>query len=275
MVGVKKIGIDLGGTNLRVALIENNKIIKYIKKPTPKNKKKILDEMCMLISLLINKNFKGIGVASPGPLDSKKGIIKNPPNLPFKNFNLKKYLEKKFSVPVKILNDASCVAIAEAELGCKKKNFIIITIGTGIGGGIIINGKLYSGRGFGGELGHIILDNGKYFEKLGAGKKLKELTKKSFGKELNVIDLINKRDIKSKKILNELTEYVGQGIASLINIFDPEIVVLNGGVRESGNKYLNMVRKKANKYVIFPRKTKIIWSKLEHPGVLGASLLIK
>ncbi len=275
MVGNKTIAIDLGGTNLRVALVVGNKIKKYIKKPTPKDKKAILKEMCVFISQLMDKNVKGIGIASPGPLDSKKGIIQNPPNLPFKNFNLKKYLEKKFSVPVEISNDASCVAIAEARLGCKKDNFIVLTIGTGIGGGIVINKEVYSGKGLGGELGHIILDNGKYFEKLGAGKRLKELTKKNFGEELDVIDLIKLNNPKSKKVLEELSKYVGQGIASLINVFDPEIVVLNGGVKESGNKYLNMIRKNADKYVIFPRKTKIIWSKLEHPGVLGASLLVK
>ena len=107
------------------------------------NREDLLKLMCDSISELFDKDVKGIGIASPGPLDAKTGIIKNTPNLPFKNFNRKRHIEKKFSVPVKIANDADCVAIAELKLGCKKKNFIIFTIGTGIGGGVIIDGKLY------------------------------------------------------------------------------------------------------------------------------------
>jgi len=139
----KVIAIDLGGTNLRVALVKDNKILKYIKKKTPKNKNDLLKEMVDSIFSLMTEDVKAIGVGSPGPL--KNGIIQNPPNLPFRNFNLKKYLELQFKKRVVIENDAKCVAIAEANLGCRKKNFIILTLGTGIGGGIIINGKLYKG----------------------------------------------------------------------------------------------------------------------------------
>jgi predicted NBD/HSP70 family sugar kinase len=173
-----------------------------------------------------------------------------------------------------VCNDAHSVAFAELKLGVKKKNFIVLTIGTGVGGGIIIDGKLYEGRGYGGEMGHIILDDGKSFEKLVGWKYTKELSKKAFGKELIVSDLIKLNNPKSKAILNQITKYLGQGIGSLINVFDPEVVVLAGGVKETGQVYLNMIKKEAEKYVILPRKTPIQWSKLDHPGVLGASLLI-
>ncbi len=272
-MGDKIIAIDLGGTNLRVALVKDNKILKYIKKPTPKSKDELLKGIIDSINPLFDKDIKGIGVASAGPLE--KGIIKNPPNLPLKNFNLKIFLERKFKIKTEIANDANCVAIAETKLGCKKKNFIVLTIGTGIGGGIIVNRKLYSGKGLAGELGHIVLNNGKDFESLAAGKRLKELTMKNFGKEFLVADLIKINSKKSNEILQELSKYLGQGIASLINVFDPEIVILSGGVKESGKKYLKMIRENAKKYIILQRKTKIIWSKLEHPGILGASLLVK
>jgi glucokinase len=271
-MGDKIIAVDLGGTNLRVALVENNKVKEYLKSPTPKGKEELLEVMCESISKLLSKDVNGIGIASAGPLE--KGIILNPPNLPFKNFNLKKYLERKFKKRVEIANDADCVAIAESKLGCKKKNFFILTIGTDIGGGIIVNGKLFNGQGLGGELGHIVLDDGKRFGVLAAGKRLKQITRDKFGKELLVTDLIKMNNQKSKEILEELSEYLGQGIASLINVFDPEIVVLSGGVKESGRKYLKMIRKHAKKYLATNRKTKISWSRLEHPGILGASLLI-
>lgn len=271
-MGDKIIGVDLGGTNLRVALVKNNRVKCYIKNPTPKNQEELLRVMCESISKLFSKDVRGIGVASAGPLE--KGIILNPPNLPFKNFNLQKYLKKKFKTRVEIANDADCVAIAELKRGCRKKNFFILTIGTDIGGGIIIDGRLFNGRGLGGELGHIILDKGKRFGVLAAGKRLKQLTKEKFGRELIVNELIKRNDKKSKEILEELSEYLGQGIASLINVFDPEIVVLSGGVKESGRKYLKMIKKSIKKYIATKRKVKIMWSKLEHPGILGASLLI-
>jgi glucokinase len=160
----KIIAIDLGGTNLRASLVVNNKIVKYMKNKTPKNEKELIDLLFKNIQLLMDKDVKGIGVSCAGPL--KDGIIRNPPNLPLKNYNLKAALERRFKKRVKVFNDAHCVALAESLLGVKKKNFIILTLGTGVGGGIIINGKLYEGQGFGGEMGHMILDDGKDFESL-------------------------------------------------------------------------------------------------------------
>ena len=268
----KVIAVDLGGTNLRVSLVKDNKVVKYIKNKTPKTQKELENLLFQGIEELIDKDVKGIGIASAGPLE--KGIIRNPPNLPLRNYNIKAALEKKFKKKVEVCNDAHSVAFAESKLGVKKKNFIVLTIGTGVGGGIIIDGKLYEGRGYGGEMGHIILDNGKSFEKLVGWKYTKELSKKAFGKELLIGDLLKMNTSKSKEILNTITIHLAQGIASLINVFDPEVVVLAGGVKETGSKYLNMIKKEVKKYVILPRTTPIQWSKLEHPGTLGASLLI-
>jgi glucokinase len=263
MEGNKIVAVDLGGTNLRAALVQDRKILRYVKRPTPKTKDKLLEILVEAISEVFDKDVKAIGMGSPGPL--KDGVIQNPPNLPLRNFNLKKFLHKKFKVRVEIENDARCVAIAESKLGCKKENFIIFTLGTGIGGGIIINGKLYGGRGNAGEFGHIVLDNKKYFEKWW----------QEYRKDFILKDLVKSQDPRSKRILEELSSCLGQGIGSLINAFDPEIVVLMGGSREAGNKFLNLIKKEAYKYTIFPKTTPIIWSKLDHPGLLGASLLIK
>lgn len=265
------IAIDLGGTNLRVALVKNNKIIKYLKKKTPKTKEKLLKVLYSNISALMNKNVKAIGMASPGPL--KDGVIRNPPNLPFKNFNFKKALTKKFKLPVEIENDANCVALAESKLGYKKNNFFILTLGTGIGGGIIIDDKIYSGKGYAGELGHIVLEEGKYFEDL--WQEDREEIKKTFGSYLLIKELIEINNKKSKKILEKIANHLGQGIASLINVLDPEVVVLSGGIKETGNKFLKKIKKQSRKYILSKTKTEIKWTKLEHPGILGASLLVK
>jgi len=267
----KIIAVDLGGTNLRVSLVNNNKIIKYIKNKTPKHGKEIIDLLFKTIEHLMDKDIKGIGVASPGPL--KDGIIKNPPNIALKNYNLEKELRSKFKKKTVINNDVHCVALAESKLGCRKKNFIVIALGTGVGGGIVINGEIYSGQGFAGEVGGITLDNGKSFEKL--WQESREIMKEKLGKEMLVKDLIKMNSPESNVILDNMIRYLGQGIASVINIFDPEVIILNGGLKEAGEAFLKMIRKEVKKYSVLPKETPIKWSNLEHPGILGASLLIK
>jgi glucokinase len=259
----KIIAVDLGGTNIRVGIVQisksSRKVLKYDKGPTPKTEKELVDVMIKMISYFDSKDVIGIGVGSPGPLAN--GVILNPPNLPFKNYNLKKVLQYRFKKKVVIENDAKCVALAEAKLGCRKKNFIILTLGTGIGGGIIMDNKLYTGsHGYAGEIGGLVIDNGKSFETLWKEKsnKIKELLENN-----------------DKKEVTRISRYLGQGIASLINVFDPEVVVLMGGAREAGNKFLDMIKKEAKEYVVLPSVPTIQWSKINHPGILGASLLIK
>jgi len=267
----KIIAVDLGGTNLRVSLVEGNKILRYIKNDTPKNKRELLKVLYDSIRILNSGDVIGIGVGSPGPLI--RGVIKNPPNLPLRNFNLKKELEIRFHKKVVVENDVHCVALAEAELGVKKKNFVVFAFGTGVGGGIIINGKVYLGQGYAGELGHITLSNGKYLEDLWQESAV--YIKEHFGKNTLIKDLIIMKNKEANIVIESISDYIAQGIATAINIFDPEIVVLNGGVKEAGDALLNKIKDKVKRYVMLPRETAIVWSKLDHPGTLGASLLIK
>jgi len=272
--GAKKIlAVDLGGTNLRMAVIKDRKVLEYWKERTPKTSRGIKAKLFELIDGFMADDIKGIAVASPGPL--KGGTIMNPPNLPLRNYNLKAELQKKYKVPVVVKNDADCVAFAELKMGCKKDNFILLTLGTGIGGGVIMNGQLYRGEGYAGELGHIILNDGKDFEELAASKRLNEVTTKAFGKPKMFSELMKMRNGKANKILDEFTEYYGQGIASLIHCFDPEAVILAGGVREAGNRFLNMIKKRSRNHFEFPKKTPIRWSELKHPGIMGASLFLE
>lgn len=267
-----KIAVDLGGTHLRVALLKDNKITEFVKKDTLKDKNKLLEELVSSISQCINagKNVKGIGVSAAGEI--KEGRIMNSPNLPIKNFDLKRYLKKNFKKKVEIENDANCVALAEARLGCKENNFFVLTLGTGIGGGIIINNKLYVGRASAGELGHILLYGEKDFEK--AWQTCRKLSKKYFGEILLIKNLLKKKDKKAKEVLDNYSEVLGLGIVSLINTLDPEVVILDGGAKEAGKKFLDRIQKKVDEYSFFSKKTKVQWTKLKHAGILGAGLLL-
>ena len=236
---------DMGGTHMRFALLKNHKVSDFIEKNTPKTKEKILSLLSGEIKELIDKNGKmKIGIACAGVID--KDVIRVSPNLPLKNFNIKEYIENKFKADVKIENDANCVALAEAKFGVRKKNFFILTLGTGIGGGIIIDGKLYKGLGSGGELGHIILNKGKDFEY---------------------------HFKRAKSNIEKMSQVAGQGIASLISVFDPEVVVISGGFTNLGNPFLSKIKNQAKKYNFLHRMPEIKSSEIENPGLIGAGLL--
>ncbi|MCH8945640.1 MAG: ROK family protein [Nanoarchaeota archaeon] len=236
---------DIGGTHIRFARVKNNKIFDFIKKETPKNKKNILKEIAEYIKKYINKNTKAIGISCAGVIENN--VIKISPNLPLKNVNLKKYLQPKFKKRIEIENDANCAALAEARFGIKKKNFFVLTLGTGIGGGIIINGELYKGKNSAGEFGNMIINQRKSFEY---------------------------HYKKSKNNKEKLTDILGQGIASLISVLDPEEIVLAGGMKNLGKPFLNNIKKETGKYIPQNRIPKIMWSKIKHPSLLGANLLI-
>lgn len=240
------IAVDIGGTHIRFARIKNNKIFGFIKKETPKNKKDILNELVEYIGKNINKNTKAVGISCAGII--KNNVITNSPNLPLKDVNLKKFLQKKFKKKFNIENDANCAALAEAKFGVKKKNFLVMTLGTGIGGGIMINKALYKGKSGSGEFGEIIISQGKSLEY---------------------------HYKKSKNQKEKLADILGQGIASLISVFDPEVIVLTGGLKKyAGENFLNNIKKKTRKYIPQNRIPKIMWSKIKHPSLIGAGLLV-
>ena len=270
----KAVAVDIGGTNIRAGLVKNNKILRFNRKLTPKDKNNFLKMIVDMINEVKEEHIRGIGIACPGPL--KNGFIINPPNIPLKNFDLKKFIERKFKVEVEVDNDAKCVALAELHLGCGKgrKNFFVLTLGTGIGGGVVINREVYNTKDIGTELGDIYLNENKTFEQLVGGKAIKRISKEKLGRELDISQLMKLKDRKAREIVEFVSKNLAKGIGSLINVFSPEIVVLAGGMREAGEKFLKLVRVKVKKYISLPKDYDIVWSKLQEPGLLGASLLV-
>lgn len=263
------IAVDIGGTNTRIALVNNNKIKNIFMYSTPKNKNKFLSELFCNIETMKKNTTAGIGIACPGPL--KNGIILNPPNIPIRNYNLKSEMEKRFKIKTIVENDAKCSAIAEHRFGCKKDNFILLTLGTGIGGGIFIDGKLLNKNDLGTEPGYIYLSD-KTFEESASNIAVRNLSKKYIGKALDFSKISKKENPKTVKIYNIIVENISKGIGSLINIFNPEAVILSGGMTND-KCLIKEIKKRVKKYILLPSSYDIRKSNLKYSGIIGASLL--
>lgn len=271
------IGIDLGGTKISGAIsdIYGNVIERQIISTNAyEGESYVMNRIINVIDSLINnsgysiESIKSIGIGSPGPLDSGKGIIITTPNLPFRNFNLVKPLKDKFGVPVYLDNDGNVAAMGEFLYGQGKntKNMIYITVSTGIGGGAVLDGKMYRGStGNALEIGHMtILPDGPIcncgnkgcLEALASGTAIKRqavealkngvissLLKYKNITSFEVFKEAEAGDKLSKEIIELSLNYLGIGIANIITSFDPEIIILGGGVIKAGDIVIDSIKK--------------------------------
>jgi glucokinase len=286
------IGIDLGGTKIAGVLItKTGQILMDVQIPTEayKGKAQVLTNIEKAIDMLIKSkkaNIKAIGIGAPGPILYEKGIVVEAPNLPgWKRVPLKKILEQHFNTSVFVDNDANCAALAEAHFGAGKeaRDFIYLTVSTGIGGGIIINRSLYRGaKGAAGEFGHMIIDPrgpqcgcGKHgcFEAMASGSALKKKT----GMDALSIELAARQgDKDAQKAIRDIASCLALGIANLVNIFNPEMVIIGGGLSNMRELLITPIRQEFKQYALtLPAKTvKIVKAKLgTKAGVLGAAAL--
>lgn len=285
-----KIGIDLGGTKTEGVLLDDNlKIIERKRVPTVREYKKIIETISSLVNDLKSKASEKttVGVCTPGIISQKTGLIKNSNTQCLIGMPLKKDLEKILGQKISMENDANCFAMAEAQLGAAKNYDVVfgVIMGTGVGGGIVINGKLHRGRSnIAGEWGHhIIQPNGNkcYCGKSGCvetyisgpalERRWKELTGKAQPLPIIIENLSNS---KAKEWKKEFLENFAIGLANVINILDPDVVVLGGGLSNIPflyDKGKSLVYK--NIFSDFA-DTPILKNKLgDSAGVIGASLL--
>lgn len=264
-----KIGIDLGGTNIKAVLMKGNRIIKKHKTETTKKTSRQIQQ---IIQKLSKGKIQQIGIALPCTI--KKDRL-NCPNLPW----LKKLKIKN----TKIENDANCAAIAASKI-YKKKNLVCLTIGTGVGGGIIINGKLYKGKGNAGEIGHMSIDlNGRKcrcgnkgcLEEYISARGIIKTAKQKRIKEKNIITLAEKarKNKKYKQVFLQMGKELGAGLANITNLLNPELIVLTGGITRAADLYLTEAKKEMKKRVLV-QPCKIIAAK-EEIGAIGAAMLAK
>ena len=287
----KVLAFDLGGTKIAFGVVaENGEVlgsdkIETLAKQGPEQAIQRVNRAAQ--SLLQKLNIKpqeliGIGIASPGPLDISKGCVDGSPNLPgWTGYSIEQGLSSFFNLPARIDNDANAAALGEYKFGAgkNKKNMVYITVSTGIGGGAIVDGRLMRGaNGNAAELGHLTLNiNGPAcpcgangcFEMYASGTAIARRTREAIqaGAPSQILSLagslekitthhilaaLQKEDELAKKIWNETTEYLGRGLAVVINTFNPELIVVGGGVTAAGELLFNPVREKALRYA-FPR----------------------
>lgn len=278
-----KIGIDLGGSHIAIGVINNEGFIveKVEKRILSKEKKNIKTAIeCYIIENVkeLNKKYKitEMGIAVPGTVSGTE-IIKSV-NLNVKNYNLIENLKMQIDLPMKIRNDAKCAAIAESKIGALKdyKRSIFLTLGTGIGGAVIINGKLLdTGKLPGCEFGHIIIQkdgikcncgNSGCFEKYASMKALKNNLRNSLGLDENtrgqeLLDMIRKNgeDKRIKKIVDEYIDYLSIGMSNLINIFEPEAIGIGGSFVYFSDVLLEKLKNNIqNKEYLFNKRKELI-----------------
>lgn len=306
------IGIDLGGTNIAAGLVtDDGKIIAKDSTLTllPRDYTEIVKDMAELVKRLLaenkltEKDIKGIGIGCPGSIDAKNGEVAFSNNLKMNHAPIAAELKKYFNLPVSMLNDADAAAYGEYMInGNGVDSFIFITLGTGVGGGIIINKKVYSGfNGAGGELGHITLvyngipcncGNVGCWEAYASVTALIRQTKEAM--EAHPESLMNKiaaeenkvsgrtafnaakaGDEAAKAVVAQYCEYVAAGLVSIINIFQPEKLVIGGGISKEGEYLLKPIREycNAHEYNKYLKKVDIsIATLFNDAGIIGAAL---
>lgn len=309
------IGIDLGGTKILIGLVEkeSGKVVSHIKKKTKKEKgpENIVRKMVEGVEELLEESGKSfaeissIGIGSAGQIDRKNGIIIGAPNLDCYNLNLKEILQNKFNIPVFVGNDVEVATIGEQKFGAGKgcADFVCVFVGTGIGSAIVKNRHIiYGATGTAGELGHIIVDlNGRpcacgahgcleaYASRSAIETRIEGALKKGRksciseyleeGKAITssmIRKSIEREDELVTQCVSEASEYLSGGLASVINLINPELIILGGGLIEAVDYFYKQTIKKAKSKSLPVPAEKIRFSKTilgDYSGVIGAALL--
>jgi len=298
------IGIDLGGTNIAAGLVhKNGTLLKKLSIPTPIGSESIISAIESLCLELMDDGVSSVGIGVPGTV-WPKGCVSYACNIGMKDIPLAEILSRKLNLPAYVENDANCAALGEYYAGCGKgsSSLLCVTIGTGVGGGFVDNGRLYRGfNGCGVEIGHMVIDpNG---EKCACGRRgcfetfasvsalirncekyadnhphsaLAELSSEGIDGK-TVFRAMDMGDEGAKEVFENYIRYLACGLTNLVNIFQPEILCIGGGISAQGERLLRPVRDIINNEDYardVPLRTVITAAKLAgDAGIIGAALL--
>ncbi|MBK5721213.1 ROK family protein [Dysgonomonas sp. Marseille-P4677] len=272
-----KIGIDLGGTNIRMGVVENGnvsrKIAQLCKANEPENI--VIDQIKSMIREIISPDITSIGIGVPSVVDAERGIVYNVMNIPsWKEVHLKEILEEEFKIPVSVNNDCNCFALGEAYYGeaIGYKDAVCLALGTGVGAGIIIDGKLYNGGNTGaGEIGslpYLEYDyesycSSSYFTRVHG----------TTGKE--AFDKATSGDPEALEIWKKIGIHIGNLVKVILFTYDPSIIVMGGSISNAYSFFAPtmMDTLKTFPYTEIVAKLQIRLSTKEDISILGASLL--
>ncbi|MEG0570248.1 MAG: ROK family protein [Oscillospiraceae bacterium] len=310
------LGIDLGGTKIAAGVCDEQKNIVYkMSVPTncPRDFKLITQDMLDLSKEVVKKvslsmeQISWVGVGCPGSVNGDTGVIEYSNNLDFHNVNMLSIIKNALNKKVFIDNDANAAAFGEYVAGASinAKTFVMITLGTGVGGGIVINDSIYRGFNFAGaELGHMVIDmDGRqctctrkgcfeaYASATGLIMTTKEVMKKNTnslmwklcGGDINSVngrtsfDAMKKGDLAAKEVVDIYIKHLATGLVNVVNIFQPEILCIGGGISKEGKYLLDPLQKYFDEEVYSrnsSRNTKVVTAKLGNDaGIIGAAML--
>lgn len=281
------LAIDIGGTMIKYGLVSSNGDILEnfeIETEAAKGLDNILNKIDMILNKYSKKKLIGIAVSATGQINGERGeIIGGNPIIPnWIGTNLVEILEKKYRLPSILENDVNCAALGEKWLGAGKnlKSFICLTIGTGIGGGIILNNELFTGENYiAGEFGHMLITKGEY-EQFASTTALIRMAKERTEMNLNgkeIFELEKKGISVYEELIAEWIENIAEGLSNIVYIFNPSNIILGGGVTNQGTYLLDRIKEKLNQKLSPMFKENLVLNFAElgnNSGMLGATYLL-
>lgn len=313
-----RVGIDLGGTNIKAGIVnEDQQIVRESSIPTlvERGALPIMEDMAALVERLLaeegltKEHVAGIGIGSPGMIDAASGTVVYSNNFDWENVPLGAYLEEKLGLPVRVSNDANCAALGEVKAGAAKdcRNCVMITLGTGVGGGVVMEGRIFEGGHAGGaELGHTTLiaggepctcgRNGCFEAYASATALIRDTKRAAQANEKSMIwrlcdgdlekidgktvfDAMQTGDETARRVVKQYLTYLGEGIVNMVNIFRPDKVLLSGGVCNQGKNLTVPLQEYVQKNSFAKEKgyvPEIAIATLGNlAGILGAAALVE
>jgi glucokinase len=291
----RAIGLDLGGTKILAGVVgRDGTVDRRATVPTPvSSEDDLLEALEGVVESLLGDDVAAVGLGVPSQIDQRTGRAVSSVHVPLTDVDLRDRIGQRFGLPVGIDNDGNAAAIAEWKLGAGRgaSTLVLLTLGTGIGGGLILEGRPFRGSvGAGAELGHMVLDYGGppckgactgngHFEALAAGSAADALAEARFGAGSDARRLVDEAeagDQGARSDLAELGHRLGAGIASLVNIFNPELVIVGGGFSDAGELILEPARETLEvEGLPLPREVvRIVLAELgPEAGMVGAALV--
>ena len=316
------VGVDLGGTNIVVGALPEDGSAHLAMRSEPTHAERgaeaVVDRMVAMIEQVIadtmdqtgasRRDFIGVGMGAPGPLDRERGVVVVAPNLGWHNFPLRDAVAERVRLPTTLDNDANCATVGEWWCGAARggRNVVGMTIGTGIGGGLILDGQLFHGASdVAGEIGHTTIDiTGRYcrcgnygcLEAYASGPAIALRAREALERDevsmlrrmvdgnldrltaATVYEAANDGDALAREIVRDTATFLGAGIANLLNIFNPDVVVVAGGVTQAGDRLFEPLRAEVKRRAFRPavERCRIVPGSLPGTaGVVGAVATFK